>query len=318
MVGRTLSHYRIIAHLGRGGMGEVYLAEDTQLGRKVAIKVLPQELAKSRERLERLEREARAVASLNHPNIVTLYSVEEAEGIRFLTMEYVEGRTLTESVPAGGLPPRAFFEVAVPLAEALAAAHEKGVIHRDLKPGNVMLTREGRVKVLDFGLAKLAQPEGTSSSQLTTEAVTGEGRVVGTVPYMSPEQIEGRPIDHRSDIFSLAAAVHGGQLAGADFLDPARHAAPGERGAAGSAGTAGRNPEPLLGQRSAAALPVGPRRAARAGGSRTAEGSLFLGHECTGARRAAARARPSRLAGGCRGRRRGRGGARRRERGRTA
>jgi TolB-like protein/predicted Ser/Thr protein kinase len=208
MIGRTLSHYRIVAQLGRGGMGEVYLAEDTQLGRKVAIKVLPPELAKSRERLERLEREARAVAALNHPNIVTLYSVEEAEGVRFLTMEYVEGRTLTESMPAGGLPPKAFFGVAVPLAEALAAAHEKGVIHRDLKPGNVMLTPEGRVKVLDFGLAKLTQAEGASASQLTTEAVTGEGRVVGTVPYMSPEQIEGRPLDHRSDIFSLGVVLY--------------------------------------------------------------------------------------------------------------
>ena len=189
-------------------MGEVYLAEDTQLGRKVALKVLPPELTRDRERLERLEREARAVAALNHPNIVTLHSVEEADGVRFLTMEYVEGRTLAESLPAGGLPTKRFFEVAVPLAEALAAAHEKGVIHRDLKPGNVMVTPEGRVKVLDFGLAKLTQAEGTAASQLSTEAVTGEGRVAGTVPYMSPEQIEGRPIDHRSDIFSLGVVLY--------------------------------------------------------------------------------------------------------------
>ena len=208
MVGRTLSHYRIVARLGRGGMGEVYLAEDTQLGRKVAIKVLPPELTRDRERLERLEREARAVAALNHPNIVTLHSVEEAEGVRFLTMEYVEGRTLAESLPSGGLPPKSFFEVAVPLAEALAAAHEKGIIHRDLKPGNVMVTPEGRVKVLDFGLARLTQAEGTAASQLSTEAVTGEGRVAGTVPYMSPEQVEGRPIDHRSDIFSLGVVLY--------------------------------------------------------------------------------------------------------------
>src|SRR5512146_1763918 len=170
--GTRLGPYEIIAPLGAGGMGEVYRARDTRLGRDVAIKVLPASVASSPERLARFEREAKTVAGLNHPNIVVLYSIEEAGGTRFLTMELVEGRDLSSLVSAGGLPLAQVLDVAIALSDALVAAHEKGVVHRDLKPANVMLTREGRVKVLDFGLAKLAVSE---SDPGLTQAATVAG-----------------------------------------------------------------------------------------------------------------------------------------------
>jgi cephalosporin-C deacetylase-like acetyl esterase len=210
MIGRNLGHYTITAKLGEGGMGAVYRAEDSKLGREVAIKVLPDEVSDSHERLERFGREARAVAALNHPNIVTIHSVEEQDGVHFLTMELVEGQPLSTIIPEGGLPVESLLDLAVQLAGALSGAHEKGIIHRDLKPGNVMITEEGRVKVLDFGLAKLTEPQpGDDSSKLATESVlTGHGAVVGTVPYMSPEQIEAKAVDHRSDIFSLGIILY--------------------------------------------------------------------------------------------------------------
>ena len=154
MIGRTLSHYHITAAIGAGGMGEVYRANDTKLGRDVALKVLSAEMAHDPDRLARFQREARSVAALNHPHIVTIFSVEEAEGVHFLTMELVEGQSLERLIPAGGLPVERIVEIASALADALTAAHEKGIVHRDLKPANVMLTDDGRVKVLDFGLAK--------------------------------------------------------------------------------------------------------------------------------------------------------------------
>ncbi|HUK52998.1 MAG TPA: serine/threonine-protein kinase, partial [Candidatus Binatia bacterium] len=151
--GTKLGPYEIVAPLGQGGMGEVYRARDTRLGREIAVKVLPTDVASSPDRLARFEREARTVASLNHPNIVVLHSIEESSGTRFLTMELVEGRDLASLVTPGGLAAGALLDLAIPLADALVAAHEKAVVHRDLKPANVMVTREGRVKVLDFGLA---------------------------------------------------------------------------------------------------------------------------------------------------------------------
>ena len=163
-----LGPYEIIAPLGAGGMGEVYRARDTRLKREVAIKVLPEDVAASPERLARFEREATTVAGLNHPNIVVLHSIEEVDGIRFLTMELVDGRSLDQSVTPGGLPTARVIELGIAMADALAAAHEKSVIHRDLKPANVMLTKDGRVKVLDFGLAKLATSE--SNTDLTRTA----------------------------------------------------------------------------------------------------------------------------------------------------
>ena len=164
MIGSTLGHYKILQKIGSGGMGEVYLAEDMTLDRKVALKVLPPELANDTERRSRFTREAKALAALNHPNIVTVHSVEEAGGVHFITMELVKGRTLAAMLPGKGVSLGKFFEIAIPLADALAAAHQQGIAHRDLKPANVMVSEDGRVKVLDFGLAKsdsLSQDGGT-------------------------------------------------------------------------------------------------------------------------------------------------------------
>ncbi len=204
MIGKTLSQYRITAKLGKGGMGEVFEAEDTELHRKVALKVLPEELASDPERLERFKREARAVASLNHPNIVTLHTVEEADGRHFLTMELVDGKSLDELIPDGGFDLERLFELAIPIADALAAAHDKGVIHRDLKPANVMVGDDGRLRIVDFGLAKLWEetPE-DSNTELPTAGLTKEGVAMGTAPYMSPEQLRGEA--GRSPVRSLLA-----------------------------------------------------------------------------------------------------------------
>ena len=205
-----LGPYEIIAPLGAGGMGEVYRARDPRLKRDIAIKMLPDAVASSPERLARFQREATTVAGLNHPNIVVLHSIEEAHGTRFLTMGLVEGRSLDHSVTPGGLPPARVIELGIAMADALIAAHEKGVIHRDLKPANVMLTKDGRVKVLDFGLAKLATPE--SNPNLTNAAtmatpLSDEGHVVGTVPYMAPEQVRGDAVDARTDLFALGVVL---------------------------------------------------------------------------------------------------------------
>ena len=208
IIGRTLAHYRIDASLGAGGMGEVYRARDTRLGRDVAIKVLPQDVAGDPERLARFQREARAIAALNHPNVVTVYSVEEAENIHFITMELIEGQPLDRLISAQGLPSDRILEIAGAVAEALAAAHEKGIVHRDLKPGNVMVANDGRVKVLDFGLAKDISAESGDSATLTSAGHTQAGVVMGTPAYMSPEQVSGRALDHRSDIFSLGVVLH--------------------------------------------------------------------------------------------------------------
>ena len=192
-------------------MGDVYLAEDTKLGRQVALKVLthaPEDRSGSSsraERRQRFEREARAVAALNHPNIITIYSVEEHEGVLFLTMEYVEGRTLTDLIPREGMSLAQWLQIAIPLADAVGAAHQRGITHRDLKAANVMVGTDGRLKVLDFGLAKLRgeSPIDGLSRTMSVEPLTGEGRILGTVAYMSPEQAQGKPVDARSDVFSL-------------------------------------------------------------------------------------------------------------------
>ena len=207
--GRSLGHYAIQERIGRGGMGEVFLAIDTRLGRKVALKILPAEFVADEERLSRFQREARALAALNHPNIVTIYSVEQVEGCHFLTMELVEGRALRQLISSEGLSFPAFIDIAVPLAEALAAAHERGIAHRDLKPENVMISSAARVKVLDFGLAKITREEAvTPETPEPTETLTREGIVVGTVPYMSPEQTLGKTVDERSDVFSLGVIFY--------------------------------------------------------------------------------------------------------------
>lgn len=209
MIGRMLGHYRVESRLGEGGMGEVYLARDTRLGRRVALKVLPASVASDPDRKARFELEARAVAALNHSNIVTIYSVEEADGIHFLTMELVEGRTLGQLIPEGGFDLDAFLDKAIPLTSAVAAAHAQGITHRDLKPDNVMVEAGGRLKVLDFGLAKLRSTAGVAAlATMETVTRTGEGVIVGTAAYMSPEQAEGRSADPRSDVFSLGIILY--------------------------------------------------------------------------------------------------------------
>jgi serine/threonine protein kinase/tetratricopeptide (TPR) repeat protein len=213
--GTRLGTYEILSPIGAGGMGEVYRARDTRLGREVAIKVLPESVAASPDRLARFERDARTVAGLNHPNIVTLYSVEDEDGVRFLTMELVEGQSLDRVVTPGGLPLSRVLELAMPLANALIAAHERGVVHRDLKPSNVMVTHDGWVKVLDFGLAKIAAgsgaegpAQGATIGATVESPISGEGQVLGTVPYMAPEQIRGEAVDARSDLFALGIILY--------------------------------------------------------------------------------------------------------------
>jgi serine/threonine protein kinase len=206
-----LNHYRIVRPLGSGGMGEVYEAEDTRLKRRIALKVLPSGTASDPARRARFQKEAQAVAALNHPNIVTIYSVEESGSTKFLTMEIVEGSTIDQLVPLNGLPLDALLKYAIPLVDAVAAAHARHIVHRDLKPANVMVTVDGRVKVLDFGLAKLLdlQPvDDLGGATITAAPATMAGQIVGTVAYMSPEQAEGRPVDHRSDLFSMGVLLY--------------------------------------------------------------------------------------------------------------
>jgi hypothetical protein len=206
-VGAQLSSYQTLMLVGAGGMGEVYQARDLRLGREVAIKILRGDLAEEAELLSRFEREARLLASLNHPHIATLYGMEEAEGVRFLVMEFVPGLTVADRLAGGPLAVEEGLLVGRQIAEALEAAHEKGVIHRDLKPGNVKITPEGKVKLLDFGLAKVIAVGATPSDETTTQEATRNGIILGTPYYMSPEQIRGQPLDRRTDIWSFGCVL---------------------------------------------------------------------------------------------------------------
>ncbi len=202
MIGNTISHYRILEKLGQGGMGEVFLAQDSILGRNVALKFLPENLSRNPESLARFEREARLLGSLNHANIATVHGLEQSEGKRFLVMELVRGETLSQRIERGPLLLKEALDVCRQIAEGLEAAHEKNVIHRDLKPANVKITGEGKVKVLDFGLAKALEtvPCPDAGETLTLRDATQQGTVLGTMPYMSPEQACGKPLDQRTDI----------------------------------------------------------------------------------------------------------------------
>jgi Tol biopolymer transport system component len=212
MLGKNLGHYRIHEKLGAGGMGEVYRATDAKLGRDVAIKVLPELFTKDTERLARFDREARVLASLNHPNIASIYGLEDSGGVRFLVLELVPGVTLAERLAQGPVPLEEALSIARQMAEALEIAHEKGIIHRDLKPANIKVTPEGTVKVLDFGLAKAFSAEGSSQdiSGSPTASLMGTrgGAILGTVPYMSPEQARGKPLDRRTDIWAFGCVLY--------------------------------------------------------------------------------------------------------------
>lgn len=213
-VGHTILHYRILADIGRGGMGEVYKAEDLKLGRKVAVKVLPRKITKNEDARRRLISEARAASALNHPNIVTIHSIEEWEGIYFIVMEYIEGSSVGAMIKRGPLPVPLLLDMGALVAEALAAAHAIGVIHRDIKPGNIMITEAGWAKLLDFGLAKRIEsvepivPSSPGSPWQSPTNLTEAGRVMGTITYMSTEQVRGEPLDGRTDIFSLGCVLY--------------------------------------------------------------------------------------------------------------
>jgi serine/threonine protein kinase len=205
--GKSLGHYRIVSRIGLGGMGEVYLAKDSKLNRQVAVKTLPASFSSDPNHLRRFQIEAKAAATLNHPNVATIYSVEEIGNQPFITMEYVEGKSLDTFIPASGLDLKTFLEWFVALADALSHAHEKGIIHRDIKPGNIMITAEGVPKILDFGLAQIDKSVAAAEDSSTLD-MTEPGQVFGTPSYMSPEQAEGRQVDHRSDVFSFGIVMY--------------------------------------------------------------------------------------------------------------
>jgi predicted Ser/Thr protein kinase len=213
--GLPIGPYRVAALIGRGGMGEVYQATDTRLGREVALKFLPPHYAATPHALERFRREARAISSLNHPNICTLYDIGEHDGQPFLVMERIEGESLRQRLTGAPLPAAELISIASQICDALEAAHGNGIVHRDIKPANILLTEHGRVKILDFGLAKLraepnAPPEAirASASRATGETITIQGRAMGTASYMSPEQAHGDDVDERSDLFSLGVILY--------------------------------------------------------------------------------------------------------------
>jgi Tol biopolymer transport system component len=211
MIGKTLGHYQITGQLGKGGMGEVFQAKDQKLGRNVAIKVLPEEFARDADRVSRFQREAKLLASLNHPNIAAIYGLEESGGTNFLVLELVEGVTLADRIKTGPLPVEEALKSALQIAEALEAAHEKGIIHRDLKPANIKVTPEGKVKVLDFGLAKAyagdREEVNLSNSPTLSDAATQQGVILGTAAYMSPEQARGKAVDKRADIWAFGGVL---------------------------------------------------------------------------------------------------------------
>jgi len=209
MIGTTLGHYRIVEKIGEGGMGVVYRAHDERLDRDVAVKVLPASVAQDPERIARFEREAKAVGKLDHPNILAVHELGIHQGAPFIVTELLDGQSLRGVISQGGFTTGKAVEYARAIADGLAAAHDKGIIHRDLKPENVFLTTDGRIKILDFGLAKLKLPEADLTTETPTATLdTDPGGLIGTVPYMAPEQVQGQRADHRSDIFALGVVLY--------------------------------------------------------------------------------------------------------------